>query len=321
VKQTLPKNESSHRSVALHRGYQQTAIQANRSSRHRHRAGLLCLGWIATFCLAALVSKPTQADIVVSLDALDVWTQTGPKGSYFNGNRDETTNDDGWSADGVHFGNRYNSAWGGFWSGFAYSNVNDPTTPGHTNQYAAITGTGWGGGGNYAVAYAGTAAFFDLPSGFRPTSIAVTNTTFAYLSMRDGDAFSKKFGGVSGQDPDWFRLTFSGYDQAGGSGNLVGSVDFYLADFRFADSSRDYLVNQWTAVDLTGLGAAASVRLTFAGSDMGTWGLNTPAYAALDNLTITAVPEPNAVWLLGIATASLLFRRQSRPPQGAVASW
>lgn len=263
-------------------------------------------------CLVFWGNLTVQADLVADLNSLDTWTHTGPTGSYYNGNSDGTTNDNGWSADGVHFGNRYSSDWGGFWNGFAYSNVNDTITAGHTNQYAAITGTGWGGYGNYAIAYSGSATFFDLPTGFRPTSVWVTNTTYTYLTMRDGDSFSKKFGGISGHDPDWFRVTFSGYDQAGGQGNLLGSVDFYLADFRFADASRDYLVNQWTAVDLTGLGAAASVRLTFAGSDMGAWGLNTPAYAALDQLTLTAVPEPHGLWLVGLATASLLFRRQNR---------
>jgi hypothetical protein len=282
---------------------------------------LLQLVGLTAVCLGTLAIPSTHADLVVDLDALDVWTQTGPTGSYYNGNANGTTNNDGWTADGVHFGNRYDSAWGGFWSGFAYSNVNDPDTAGHGNQYAAITGTGWGGQGNYAIAYSGAAAFFDLPAGLRPSSIWVTNTTYAYLTMRDGDSFSKKFGGDSGQDPDWFRLTFSGYDQVGGQGNLLGSVDFYLADFRFDDSNLDYLINQWTAVDLTGLGAAASVRLTFAGSDMGAWGLNTPAYAALDQLTLTAVPEPHGLWLVGLATASLLFRRQSRQSPGAMPSW
>jgi len=264
------------------------------------------VGW------TAVAIAPTRADLVVDFDRLDTWTHTGSTGSYYNGNSNGTTNNEGWSADGVHFGNHYNSAWGGFWNGFAYSNVSDTSTAGHTNQYAAITGTGWGGGGNYAIAHAGSAAFFDLPAGFRPSTIWVTNTTYTYLSMRDGDGFGKKFGGVSGQDPDWFRLTFSGYDQAGGNGTLLGSVDFYLADFRFADSSRDYLIDQWTAVDLTRLGSAASVRLTFAGSDVGAWGLNTPAYAALDQLTLTAVPEPHSLWLVGAATLVSLARRKRR---------
>lgn len=296
---------------------------STKATRHKipQLVRLLQLVGLTAVCLGTLAIPSTHADLVVDLDALDVWTHNGPTGSYYNGNTNGTTNDDGWSADGVHFGNRYDSAWGGSWSGFAYSNVNDPTTAGHNNQYAAITGTDWGGQGNYAIAYSGADAFFDLPTGLRPSSIWVTNTTYTYLAMRDGDAFSKKFGGDNGQDPDWFRLTFAGYDQAGGSGNQLGSVDVYLADFRFTDSNLDYLVNQWTAVDLTGLGAAASVRLTFAGSDMGAWGLNTPAYAALDQLTLTAVPEPHGLWLVGLATASLLFRRASRPPQGAIPSW
>jgi hypothetical protein len=29
--------------------------------------------------------------------------------------------------------------------------------------------------------------------------------------MRDGDGFGKKFGGTTGMDPDWFKLTIKGY--------------------------------------------------------------------------------------------------------------
>ena len=58
--------------------------------------------------------------------------------------------------------------------------------------------------------------------------------------MRDGDAFSKKFGGASGDDPDWFKLTITGNDSTGAS---VGSVDFYLADYRSSTNSLAYIVS------------------------------------------------------------------------------
>ena len=69
--------------------------------------------------------------------------------------------------------------------------------------------------------------------GRRFESLMVTNTTYAALSMRDGDSFAKKFGGPSGNDPDYFRLTITGKDSGG---STIGSVEFYLADYRFADS-------------------------------------------------------------------------------------
>jgi len=99
--------------------------------------------------------------------------------------------------------------------------------------------------------------------------------------MFNGDAFSKKFGGESGNDQDWFMLTITGKDV---DGVVTGTVDFYLADYRFADNSTDYIVNTWQYVDLTSLGTVKSLEFTLSSSDVGDWGMNTPAYFALDTL-------------------------------------
>ena len=45
--------------------------------------------------------------------------------------------------------------------------------------------------------------------------ISVANDTYPALSMKDGDAFSKKFGGDSSDDPDWFKLTINAINNAG----------------------------------------------------------------------------------------------------------
>jgi len=99
--------------------------------------------------------------------------------------------------------------------------------------------------------------------------------------MRDGDAFSKKFGGATGSDPDFFILTVRGVDEAG---RISGEVEFPLADFRFDDDGRDYIVTEWTWVDLSGLGTVAALEFNLDSSDSGLFGLNTPSYFALDDL-------------------------------------
>lgn len=228
--------------------------------------------------------------------------------SYYNGG--PTTNTAGWSSGGAGFGNSYNSDFGGYWNGWSYSNVNDTTTPGYTNQYAAYTGTGFGGSGNYAVGYDGSHDFINLPSGQTPVSVRVTNTTYAALDMLSGSAFSKKFGGTTGDDPDYFSVIFTGYDGPNGTGNVTGTpVEFYLADYRFVDNSQDYIVDTWELVDLTPLANAASLRISFTSSDTGMFGINTPTYVAIDNLTV--VPEPAAALTgLGLLTTGLLGRRR-----------
>ncbi|MHB1157608.1 MAG: DUF4465 domain-containing protein [Phycisphaerales bacterium] len=227
--------------------------------------------------------------------------------SFYNG----SDNAGGFASSGAYFGNSYTDWGGGFysWDGFAYSNVNDTTTAGFGNQYAAYTGTGFGGAGNYAVAFAGSSAYINLPAGQTAQSFRVTNTTYAALSMLNGDSIAKKFGGTTGNDPDYFSVTFTGYDAANAGGSTTGfPVTFYLADYSFTDNAQDYIVSDWQLVDLTPLGSAASIALTWASSDTGNYGINTPTYVALDNLVTT--PEPASIALLAIGASTLIARRR-----------
>lgn len=214
----------------------------------------------------------------------------------------------GFTSEGVFFANSYTDYGGGFyaWDGWAVSNHTDTTTAGYTNQFSAITGGGAGGSAFYGVSYVSayaTEPTILLPDNSMPVSMEVTNTTYAALSMLHGDAYGKKFGGADGHDPDWFKLTVTGLDDAAAS---VGSVDYYLADYRFEDDGQDHIVQDWARVDLTPLAAARALRFELTSSDVGAFGMNTPAYFAMDNLVF--VPEP-ATALLILAGAVLLRRR------------
>lgn len=202
----------------------------------------------------------------------------------------------------------------GSWDGFSYSNTTDVASLSYTNQYSAIPGAGAGGSANYAVGY--QPYFGEWSMTFStPVSLAdgggfsLTNTTIAYYSLLNGDGFAKKFGGASGNDPDFFKLTIYGWNGAA----ALGAVDFYLADYRFADHAQDYIVNAWTTVDLSAFGGAVD-KLTFglSSSDVGDFGMNTPAYFALDNVTVSAVPEPSAAALLlaGLGAAAWAASRR-----------
>ena len=131
----------------------------------------------------------------------------------------------------------------------------------------------------------------------------LTNATYPYLTMRDGGpfGFAKQFGGVSGDDPDFFLVTITGYDDSASS---VGSVDFYLADYRFTDNTQDYLVDQWAWVDLSSLGAVKQLQFTLSSSDNDpVFGMNTPAYFVLDDLVYA--PEPGSALLLSLGLLAL----------------
>ena len=138
----------------------------------------------------------------------------------------------------------------------------------------------------------------------------LTNTTYAALSMRDGDSFAKRFGGVTGDDPDYLFLTITGKDAGNGD---TGTIDFYLADFRFADNADDYILDDWTFVDLSSLGAVSSLEFTMTTTDVGQFGANTPLYFAIDN--IQPVPLPATAWgltsALGLLAASGKRRKRT----------
>ena len=219
--------------------------------------------------------------------------------SYWNGSDGSGRFDSG----SASFNNNYNVDYGS-WDGFSYSNITDTASSGWMSQFNVITGCGQGGSENYAVGYVGwlepPRMVLDEP--MIVSGLYVTNNNYAYYSMLDGDAFAKKFGGASGDDADWFLLTMTGKDV---TDVITGTVEFYLADYRFADNGMDYIVDNWRFVDLTGLGVVKSVEFGLSSSDTHPeYGMNTPAYFVID----TVVPEPTTMVLL--ALGGILLRKR-----------
>lgn len=178
------------------------------------------------------------------------------------------------------FHNNYNVDWAS-WTGFSYSNHTDTLTPGWKNQYSAIAGSGVGGSAIYAVAYVSGTTRITLAEPDSVSGMYVTNNAYAYLSMRDGDDYSRKFGGASGNHPDYFRLIIDGI---GKESDTTGTVIFYLADFRAEENDKDFILKNWKWVDLSILGIVSELHFSLESTDNGVWGMNTPAYFCLDNL-------------------------------------
>jgi hypothetical protein len=199
----------------------------------------------------------------------------------------------GFTSDHGFFTNNYNAN-GGYWSGFTYSSKKDSVTAGSANQYSAITAAGANGSATYAVAndYGNARILLAGESTTKPIKgFYVTNATYAYYSMRDGDQFAKKFGGATGTDADWFKLTVYGYLNGA---MKAQSVDFYLADYRDTLSANDYIVRDWLWVDLQPLGNVDSLEFHLSSTDTaGGFGMNNPAYFAMDNFTAYAAPVAN----------------------------
>lgn len=206
--------------------------------------------------------------------------------SYLNGSEGSG----GYTSGNIFLPNFYTDAYGGLWSGWAISNTTDVTTSGFTNQFSPITGGGAEASENFALSYISlfgpgpTYSIMELQNmavGEVVNGLSITNGTYPYFSMLNGDQFAKKFGGATGNDPDYLRLTIKKYLDGALS---TDSVDFYLADYRFEDNTMDYIVDEWTYVDLTSLGAADSLIFTMTSTDIGAAGINTPLYFFVDNV-------------------------------------
>lgn len=175
---------------------------------------------------------------------------------------------------GMTFENNYSAEYQA-WKGFACSAMTDTLTAIYTNDLSAITGAAYGGT-NYAVVYADSATCkFTDGQAHKIKGFYVTNTTYTYYTVLDGNSWSMPFSANS-----WYKLIIKGY----ASNQLVGTAEFYLADYR---DNQSLIIKDWTFVSLEGSISEAVTRLEFYfdSTDKGAYGVNTPTYVCIDNIS------------------------------------
>lgn len=228
----------------------------------------------------------TSTAIFSQTDTLTFESYNLGSNSYYNG----SDNNGSFTIGDYSLYNYYDTTYD-FWNGYSISKVQDDVTVGLSNQYASFAAIGANASSQYAVYnYMGEIEFTSTRT---LKSIQLTNTTYAAISMRDGDQFGKKFGDSTDANgvidntngEDWFLLQIIPLNE---NDLLVGdTIDFYLADYRFADSTQDYIVKNWETVSLNDV-VAKKLKFQLVSSDNSDWGMNTPNYFALDNL-VTSV--------------------------------
>lgn len=211
----------------------------------------------------------------------------------------------GFTSNNVHFSNTYDTQYSMWSGGFAYSNMKDDTTAGFMNSFSAYPASGAESSDKYAVFTPGFGAteYIDFQNNVSITKLSITNTTYAYLSMRDGDAFAKKFGSTTdanGDDDgtngkDYFYVTIYAHNS---TNDVLDSTIVYLADFRSTEASENFILDTWKEIDVNLTGSILSFKLS--SSDNGDYGMNTPAFFAIDNIktsNIVAVKEISQIAL------------------------
>ena len=200
----------------------------------------------------------------------------------------------------------WDTSYGGYWAaGWAVSRKLDGS--GGASDFAKhlyCAKPGQGSEKNMSGKYDGKAYAIGMNGSFLvseagPSSgilgFKIANTTFAYNSMKSGDAFAKKFGGASGNDADSFVLKISAFHK----GQFLFSKRVILADFRFADNAKDYILDSWAIVDLSmpqnEVGPRDSFVFELMSSDNGQFGMNTPGFFAIDEVIAARWLGVNAV--------------------------
>ena len=195
------------------------------------------------------------------------------KESYWNGS-DGT----GYFVDGNKiYHNNYYPDWN-IWSGFAYSNMLNTYYYNTESMYAVYADAEKEKSKNYAVAHQFEKiiiTFKDTANGEEPRSMQIGNCTHTALAIKHGYGYAKKFGGRSGDDKDWIKVTITGY---GSVEQITGQIEVFLADFRFDDNSKDYILGHWKYIDLRALGIVRRLEFEISSSDVGT-----PLYFCIDN--------------------------------------
>lgn len=168
------------------------------------------------------------------------------------------------------------SDWGDYWTGFSVSTKTDTISSGYMNQYSSIAGKGAENSVKFALAYDSATMSLPFINAYqKPKSLMLTNSTYAYLDMKNGSDFSKKF-----ENGDWFKVIIKGFFQ----NKITNTVEFYLADFR---NGKKVLVNDWKKVDISSLGVVEKITISFDSSDKNSYGVRTPKYVCIDNIVLT----------------------------------
>ena len=152
-------------------------------------------------------------------------------------------------------------------------------------EKAVRQGVGNNKSDNFAVVYDGGAwgtnpAALTMKDGEPRVILSayITNTTYTLNSLVNGDGYNPPMAkdGI-------FKIVATGYV----GDEVTGSAEFFLAKGEYN------FVTDWTKWDLSKLGAVDKVVFSLVASEdqYGTYGLNTPAYFAIDDISVRYYPD------------------------------
>ena len=192
---------------------------------------------------------------------------------------DATTWSGGFSGGGIAISNYGN----GTFTGANYTLQLERYAPGL--EEPARKGVGYKQSDNFAVIYDGGMWGTNPPALTMKDGVAriiesafISNTCYTLNSLLNGDGYNPPMA-----ENGFFKIIATGY----AAGEETGKIEFFLAN------GIHHVVLDWTKWDLSELGAVDKVVFSLVASEdqYGTYGLNTPAYFAIDEIAVRVYPD------------------------------
>lgn len=172
----------------------------------------------------------------------------------------------------------------------------------NTSITSGASGAGHSGN-NFAIVYGYVdqynSSYMTYPSitfraSTKVSTVWICNSSYTYGVIKNGNHWD------DGEDDGWTGsakplnntfsdgkkgyLTIEAYGFNGSTPTNGGNpVTFDLANYN--TSSTGNVIDQWTEWDLSALGSVTTIKFNIVGNDSGTYGLNTPAYFCIDDIS------------------------------------
>lgn len=251
--------------------------------------------YIFTVTDAAEKSATASVRVIVEGDLQvatfeNLWTD--PEDGFWMGDFSKGVEGSTFVSGSFRFSNFASDTYGGepttpFWGNYAYSQTTTNTFSSYIiDQFNNAVGGGADNSETFLVAYpqGGTIDVINNENGAVIPGMYITNNAWVVDAILHGDGMSTADGTETGaftgnigfQTGDWFLLTITADNGK--------SIEYYLADYRSADETQHYYVNDWQWLDLSSLGTVKSLSFFLTSSRRNKWGTTTPSFFCLDNI-------------------------------------
>ena len=214
-----------------------------------------------------------------------------------------------------------NEGMSGSWSGITASKSTKTEFTGLSDQYSSVTGGGYDGSSQYGIAFysSWSGGTTDILMGdlVNFSSMYITNTTYAYNSLINGDGYAKRLQDYADESQyAELKITIKGIDSQGEY--TANSVEVILGNTYLNEDTNTwevYILEDWELIDLTTLNETDGLyglNFVVEGTDKSYGWDNWPLYFAMDNISYTAVPEPATFAMIFGALAIALAARKRR---------